>query len=145
MTDSSTLPLYFDVEKAQPYLISPGDSVKLAVVHHPGNRYDVSIIYEVWEVGGAQPINSHEHSTETFWFLSGAGIAYSDENVLEVTAGGFLVLPPTTKHRIVNTGTGRLYAITTMAPDDGFAKLITSGVPTTFDREDLDVLSRVVR
>ncbi len=144
MSNSLNAPLYFDVESAQPYLISAGDSVKLAVVHHPDSSYDVSVIYEVWEVGGSQPINSHERSIETFWFLAGNGIAYSDDNVVEVASGGFLVLPPKSKHRIVNTGKSRLYAITTMSPDDGFAKLITSGIPTTFDPEDFEVLHRVV-
>ncbi len=144
MSNNLNVPLYFDVAAAQPYLISTGDSVKLAVIHHPRDSFDVSVIYEVWDVGGSQPINSHEHSTETFWFLRGNGMAYSDDNVVEVAAGGFLVLPPKSKHRIVNTGESRLYAITTMSPDDGFAKLITSGTPTTFDPQDLEVLCGVV-
>lgn len=144
MSDELNVPLYVDVQAAQPYLISAGDSVKLAVVHFPQTSYDVSVVYEVWEVGGAQPINSHERSVETFWFLAGNGVAYSDDNVVEVASGGFLLLPPRTKHRIVNTGESRLYAITTMSPDDGFAKLITSGIPTTFDPQDIEILHRAL-
>ncbi len=144
MSNSLNAPLYLDVKSTQPYLISAGDSVKLAVIHRPGSSYDVSVIYEIWEVGGSQPVNSHERSTETFWFLAGNGIAYSDDSVVEVASGGFLVLPPKSKHRIENTGKSRLYAITTMSPDDGFAGLITSGIPTTFDPEDLEVLHGAV-
>lgn len=135
---------YKDVEAARPYHISAGDTVKLAVVHYPDDVYDVSVLYEVWEVGGAQPVNSHSRSVETFWFLSGSGVAFSDGSEIEVAAGGFLVLPPKSRHRIANTGDSRLYAITTMSPDDGFAKLVSSGVPTTFDPEDLAVLRGLV-
>ena len=39
MSNSLNAPLYFDVESAQPFLISAGDSVKLAVVHHPVSSY----------------------------------------------------------------------------------------------------------
>ena len=39
-----------------------------------------------------------------------------------------------------NTGPTRLYCLTTMVPDEDFAKLITSGVPDVLDAEDLAVL-----
>ncbi len=53
--------------------------------------------------------------------------------------GTLLVLPPGSVHHIRNTGPGRLYAITTMLPDAGFAALITAGTPATLDPEDLAV------
>jgi mannose-6-phosphate isomerase-like protein (cupin superfamily) len=52
-----------------------------------------------------------------------------------------LVLPPNSVHRIVNTGAGRLYAITTMTPDAGFADLVEAGELTVLDAADLAVLS----
>ncbi|MHB8190572.1 MAG: cupin domain-containing protein [Ferrimicrobium sp.] len=135
---------YTDVRSARAYRISAGDSVKLAVVNHPTSAHDTSVIFEVWEQGGAQPLNSHPRSHETFFFLRGRGRALSDGREVEVTAGGFLVLAPKSLHRIVNTGVGRLYAITTMSPDDGFASMIEAGVPTAFDQDDYDIFASVL-
>jgi mannose-6-phosphate isomerase-like protein (cupin superfamily) len=120
--------------------ITPGDTVKLAVIAGPADGLDHSVIFEIWEPGGAQPFNTHPESTETFFFLRGVGRAESDGEVTDVGAGDLLVLPPRTLHRIVNTGAGRLYAITTMLPDAGFAELIQSGTPAVLDPEDLAVL-----
>jgi nicotinamidase-related amidase/mannose-6-phosphate isomerase-like protein (cupin superfamily) len=117
--ERDTAPTLFDARHVQPYRISPGDSVRLAVLHHPTSRHDVTVVLEVWDVGGAQPPNSHPRSVETFFFLAGTGTAYCDRHVSTVAAGQLLVLPPRSTHRIVNDGPTRLSAITTMAPDDG--------------------------
>lgn len=93
-------------------------------------------MFEVWDPGGSQPANSHPRSVETFWFLAGEGVATCDDVETPVVAGDFLVLPPGSVHRIRNTGRGRLYAVTTMAPDDGFAALVTNGVPDLLDDAD---------
>lgn len=122
--------------------ISPGDTVKLAVLAGPADGLDHSVIFEIWEPGGAQPPNSHPASVETFLFLAGDGLAQSDGQEAAVGAGQLLVLPAGTTHRILNTGPGRLYAITTMIPDAGFAAMITAGPEAPLDAEDLAVLRR---
>ncbi|WP_020576991.1 cupin domain-containing protein [Actinopolymorpha alba] len=121
------------------YRISPGDTVRLALVHAPTPDHDVTVVFELWDVGGAQPFNSHPRSTETFFFLAGEGEAYCDDEKRPVAAGDFLVLEPGTNHRIVNTGTGPMAAITTMSPDDGFADLILRGEPAELTPADLEV------
>jgi mannose-6-phosphate isomerase-like protein (cupin superfamily) len=124
------------------HVIAPGDSVRLGVIRRPHGSYDASVLFEVWEPGGAQPPNSHPHSVETFWFLAGEGVATSDGVETPVRAGQLLVLPPGSLHHIRNTGEGRLYAITTMTPDDGFAALVERGPLAPFDPDDLAVLDR---
>lgn len=135
-----TPPELHDATHAVGRLISAGDTVKLGVVRAPHGGHDVSVFFEVWEPGGSQPPNSHANSFETFWFLRGEGIATSDGVEYPVRAGQLLVLPPGSVHHIRNTGTSRLYAITTMAPDDGFIDLVDRGVESPFDPEDLAVL-----
>lgn len=120
--------------------ISAGDTVRLALLRAPDDLYDASVSFEIWDPGGAQPPNSHPGSVETFWFLAGEGVAISDGVETLVRAGQLLVLPPGSVHQIRNTGPGRLYAITTMVPDAGFAALITAGPPAALDDEDLAVL-----
>lgn len=133
----------FDAAKAECHRISPGDTVRLGVVKPPAGPDDTSVTFEVWDVGGSQPFNSHPRSVETFWFLRGEGVAVSDGAEVRVRAGQFLVLPPGSVHQIRNTGPGRLYAITTMSPDDGFAALIAAGPPAVFDDDDLAVARNV--
>jgi mannose-6-phosphate isomerase-like protein (cupin superfamily) len=122
------------------FRISPGDTNRLAVVVGPEDGADVTIAYEVWEPGGAQPPNSHPRSVETFLFLRGSGVAVSDGAAKPVGAGDLLALPAGSVHHIRNVGPGRLYAITTMVPDDGFAALIRAGTPDVLDDDDLAVL-----
>ena len=126
------------------FRISEGDTVKLALVRAPDELADTTVVFEVWDPGGAQPPNSHARSVETFWFLAGEGVATSDGTDVPVRAGDFLVLPPGSVHRIRNTGEGRLYAITTMSPDDGFAALVTRGVPDALDEADVAVARGLV-
>jgi len=130
----------FDLRSTTGHRISAGDTVKLGVVRAPLDEDHSSVLFEVWEPGGAQPPNSHPRSEETFFFLRGSGIATSDGVELPVHAGQLLVLPPGSLHHIRNTGAGRLYAITTMTPDDGFARLVESGPSAEFDVEDLAIL-----
>lgn len=132
----------FDATVSVAHRISAGDSVKLAVLRRPDDSYGASVFLEIWDPGGSQPPNSHPGSIETFYILGGEGLAYSDDRVAELRANELLVLPPRTVHRIENTGTGRLYAITTMIPDAGFADLVERGAAELLDDEDLLVLQR---
>ncbi len=122
---------------ATPRLISPKDTVKLALIRPADDTYDASVFLEIWEIGGAQPVNSHASSVETFWFLKGSGQAISDGKAFPVVAGSFLLLPAGSQHRIVNNSSAKLYAITTMHPDNGFASLVEAGTPVSYDEEDL--------
>ena len=125
---------------APTYRISPGDTVTLSVLQRPGAAGTASVFLEVWEPGGAQPINSHPESVETFLFLRGTGRAESDGTVLDVGPGDLLILPAGSRHRIVNTGPGRLYAITTMVSDHGFCAFVERGMPASLDAADLEVM-----
>jgi mannose-6-phosphate isomerase-like protein (cupin superfamily) len=136
-------PQLFDAASATCHRITAGDTVRLAVVRPPSGPDDPSVSLEVWDPGGTQPPNSHPRSVETFWFLHGEGVAISDGTEVPVRAGTLLVLAPGSVHQIRNTGPGRLYAITTMTPDDGFAGLIAAGPPDRLDETDLRVLRGV--
>ena len=139
---ASTPPQLFDVADAVARHISPGDTVKLAMLRAPDDIHDVSVFLEIWEPGGTQPPNSHPGSVETFLFLRGSGTAYCDDARLEVKAGQLLVLPAQSLHRIESSPDTKLYAITTMAPDEGFAALVGRGQPTTLDEEERAVLAQ---
>jgi Mannose-6-phosphate isomerase len=139
-------PILRHLDDVAPRLISPQDTVKLALLVGPGDGSPASVFFEVWEPGGSQPPNSHPESTEIFVFLAGTGRAHSDEHVVDVTAGDVLVLHPGSTHRIENTSaTERLYAVTIMAEDagampGGFAAVVAAGTTSAWDGTDRRVL-----
>jgi len=139
-------PILRHLDDVAPQLISPADTVKLALLAGPRDGSSASVFFEVWEPGGSQPDNSHPDSTEIFVILSGTGRAHSDEHVVDLGKGDALVLPPGSTHRIVNTSvTERLYAVTIMADDDGalpggFAELVNAGTVVGWDSTDRAIL-----
>jgi mannose-6-phosphate isomerase-like protein (cupin superfamily) len=134
-------PLVRPAAEVTAHRIAPADTVRLAVLSGPAQGSPTTVVFEIWEPGGSQPPNSHPVSTETFVVLAGAGRAYCDEHVRDLGPGDVLVLPPGSVHRIVNTSAAeRLYTITIMAPDDGFADLVERGPVIDLDPEDLAVL-----
>lgn len=137
----TTPPLLKPLNEITAHHITAGDTVKLAVLTGPGDGSPTTVVFEVWEPGGAQPFNAHTDSVETFVVLAGHGRAESDEHTRDLAPGDVLVLPAGSRHRITNTSaTERLYTLTVMSPDEGFAKLIENGPATALDEDDLAVL-----
>ncbi|MGW5324363.1 cupin domain-containing protein [Rhodococcus pyridinivorans] len=140
-------PILRRLDDVAPQLISPSDTVKLALLAGPADGSPTSVYFEVWEPGGSQPINSHPHSTEIFVILSGHGRAHSDEHTATLAPGDTLILHPGSNHRIVNTSeTERLYAVTIMVDDagalpGGFAALVGKGSNSRWDEKDLAKLT----
>jgi mannose-6-phosphate isomerase-like protein (cupin superfamily) len=135
-------PQLVDVASARARVISPGERVKLALLRGPDEMHDVSVFLEIWEPGASQPPNSHPRSVETFLFLRGSGVAFCDATRVDVRAGQLLVLPERSVHRIECSTTSKLYAVTTMAPDDGFAALVLRGEEVPLDDGERSVLAQ---
>ena len=134
------LPVTISPDDLEMHHISPGDTVRLAVLAGP-EVSPVTVILESWDVAGAQPPNSHPVSTELFLFLRGEGVANCDGTEVTVKAGDTLVLPATSVHFIRNTGDERMYSVTLMSPDDGFAALVRRGPLALTDDEDRAALA----
>ena len=139
-----TLPIVISPDELEMHHISDGDTVRLGVLAGP-EISPVTVILESWEVAGAQPPNSHAHSTELFLFQRGQGMANCDGHEVSVHAGDTLVLPQGSLHYISNTGECRMYSITLMSPDDGFADLVRRGPMAETDDEDRAVLTDFAR
>jgi mannose-6-phosphate isomerase-like protein (cupin superfamily) len=77
-----------------------------------------------------------------FFVLKGEGRAVCDGKTVTIKAGDSLLVPPSGTHVVENIGSGRLYALSMMVPNEDFAELIRGGTPVELDEEDLSVLSR---
>jgi mannose-6-phosphate isomerase-like protein (cupin superfamily) len=75
-----------------------------------------------------------------FFVLAGMGIARAGDVETVIGPGDAVVVKPGHEHVIQNTGEGRLYTLTVMIPNEGFAELIRSGLKASLDAGDLAAL-----
>jgi mannose-6-phosphate isomerase-like protein (cupin superfamily) len=137
------IPVVKSTQDYQAYRISPHDTNRLAIVFEPATaNASLTICVEIFDEGGKTPPNRHQFAVEMFFVLKGEGVASCDGKVVPIRAGDSLLVPPTGIHEICNTGSGRLYALCIMVPNEDFAELIRSGTPVELDEEDLRVLKR---
>ncbi len=123
------------------YKISESDTNWFACLLDPSDGVSFTLVVEIFSPGGATPPNSHAAASEAFVVLRGEGEAQVGGRTIPLRAGSVLAVPPGTEHVVANTGSGRLYCLTLMVPDENFAALIRNGIPHPLDEEDLAVLT----
>ncbi len=99
-----------------------------------------TMVVEIFEKGGATPPNTHSFAEECFFVLAGSGIAECDGASMPIGPGDSFTLRPGSEHKVVNTGEGKLYCLTFMTPNEGFAELIRGGIPMALEAADLAVI-----
>lgn len=144
MNEHCVIPVIKNPKDYQAYRISPQDSNRLAIIFDPSNAHNsLTVCVEIFDVGGATPPNRHDFAVEMFFILKGEGMAVCDGKEIPLHSGDSLLIPQTGTHLVKNAGSERLYALCIMIPNENFSELIRSGISTTLDKQDLDVLSRV--
>jgi len=124
------------------YKIDPADANYFVFTADPlADQVGFVQVIEIFEVGGATPPNRHALADELFYVLAGEGVAICDGARIAVRQGDSFLVRAGHEHVAMNTGTTRLYCLTTMVPDENFAALIRNGVPWQLDTADLAVLS----
>src|SRR5882757_8460718 len=130
-----------NASSAKAFRISPKDTNYFAILFD-GKKDSIENIFvvEIFTKGGATPPNEHAAAHEFFYVLHGEGVAKCDGKTLPIKKGDALLLRPGSEHVIENTGAGKLYTLTVMMPNEGFAELIRNGQPVELDDEDRRVL-----
>lgn len=130
-----------DLDSLSVFRILSTDTNKFAILADPsGDATSFVSVIEIFDVGGKTPPNSHVAADEIFYVLYGEGVAYCGEERFAIKRGDTFLVRPGNEHIVENTGTTRLYCLTTMVPNEAFAELIRAGVPDQLDAEDLRVL-----
>jgi mannose-6-phosphate isomerase-like protein (cupin superfamily) len=143
-SESCVIPVVKSPTDYQAFRISPQDTNRLAIVFDPQiANMSLTLCVEIFDIGGKTPPNRHQLAVEMFFVLKGEGLATCDGKNIAIQAGDSILVPPTGTHEIWNTGSGRLYALCFMVPNEDFAELIRSGTPVELDAEDMAVLRRV--
>lgn len=128
------------------FRISPGDTNYFACLFDPiADGVSFTLVVEIFEPGGATPPNTHQVAEEMFFVLRGEGFASTDGVEQPIKAGDCFVLRPGVEHVVRNPGPGKLYCLTLMTPNEGFAELIRGGVPVELAPEDIEVLKGIAR
>ena len=130
-----------DIGRAEAFRIAPADTNYFVMLFDAASdRIDNIFVIEIFKPGGATPPNEHAAAHEFFHVLQGEGIARCDGKSLPIKKGDSLLLHPGSEHVIENTGAGKLYTLTVMTPNEGFAELIRGGERVALDDEDRRVL-----
>ncbi len=123
------------------FRISPSDTNYMALIADPvRDQVPFTALVEIFDVGGKTPPNTHAEAFEMFYVLSGTGVATCDGKTFAVSRGDSFVVRPRHEHVLENTGLDKLYCLTVMIPNEGFAELIRSGTAMSLDAADLGVL-----
>lgn len=126
---------------AKAFRISPKDTNYFVVLFdQASDRIDNIFVIEIFRPRGATPPNEHAAAHEFFHVLHGEGVARCDGKTLPIRKGDSLLLHPGSEHVIENTGAGKLYTLTVMTPNEGFAELIRGGDAVELDAEDIRIL-----
>ena len=65
---------------------------------------------------------------------------FRSDRSITARGGDFVLVPEEAIHDLENPGPQRLYLLTVLSCDGGFAELLQHGIPTPLDQEDLQVL-----
>jgi mannose-6-phosphate isomerase-like protein (cupin superfamily) len=129
-------------ESYRAYRIAPGDTNRMVLLFDPlTDAANFVAIIEIFDEGGRTPPNMHKIGQEMFYVLKGEGRAHGTGDPIDFRTGDSLLAPPGTWHEVENTGPGRLYCLTVMVPNDGFAELILAGEPVPIDDDDWAVIA----
>lgn len=139
-------PLFRRARDCRVSRISPADTNKFVMMVDPvADKAPFISVVEIFDVGGKTPPNTHQHAHEMFYVLSGQGRAYCQGKSYDIGKGDTLVLPPGMEHVVENTGRDRLYCLTVMVPNEGFAELIRAGATMELDAADRAVIVETAR
>jgi len=134
----------FSVENlahAKAFRISPTDTNYFVMLFDRESAgIDNIFVIEIFRPGGATPPNAHAAAHEFFHVLHGEGIARCDGKALPIKKGDSLLLHPGSEHVVENTGASKLYCLTVMTPNEGFAELIRGGERVEIEADDIRIL-----
>ena len=128
-------------ESLETFRISATDTNRMALIADPiRDKVPFTAIVEIFDPHGQTPPNTHQEAFELFFVLSGRGFAHCDGKRFAVAPGDSFIVRPGHEHVVDNPYDERLYCLTVMIPNEGFAELIRSGLPQQLDSFDLSVL-----
>ena len=133
------LPRILHPEQLQGYRLSSHDHCRLALLNRP-EAGECTVFLEVHDPCDRVPPHCHHHAAELFFVLRGTVVFHVDDRSISASGGDVVMVPEEAMHNLENPGPERVYLLTVLSRDEGFADLLQHGIPTPLDAEDLAVL-----
>ena len=126
------------------FRIASGDTNRMARIADPiRDKVPFTAIIEIFDAHGKTPPNTHQEAYELVHVLSGSGVAHCNGESFAIARGDSFVVRPGHEHVVENPNDERLYCLTVMIPNEGFAELIHAGVKQGLDAVDLMAITGV--
>jgi mannose-6-phosphate isomerase-like protein (cupin superfamily) len=104
------------LEDRAPFVTTDGSTIRELAGVPTGNAVNQSLAEATVRPGGTTAEHYHRNSEEIYLFTSGMGTMRLGDKEGEVRAGDAVVIPPGTRHRLVNTGKDPLVLLCCCAP-----------------------------
>ena len=128
-------------DRLETFRFHADDHCRLALICDPSTRSGgPTLMLEIHDPSDRVPPHRHNRSVELYFVLRGRGRFQVDGRSFVASTGDSVVVPPGALHAFENPGPDRLYLLTLVSIDDGFAASLRQGLPTPLDAEDLQVL-----
>lgn len=141
------LPRIIHPEQLQGYRFNEQDHCRLALLSAPTDGDDdsaaeeaMTLFVEIHDPCDRVPLHCHHRSAEFYFVLRGTVLFHIERRSITARTGDFVAVPADAVHDFENPGPERLYLLTVLNHDEGFAELLRNGIPTDLDPEDLQVL-----
>lgn len=135
------LPRLVVPEQVMAYRFSGHDHCRLALLSDPAqDGASVTLLLEIHDPADRVPPHRHHHAAELFFVLRGRVCFHVEDDTVEARTGDCVVVPAGAAHDLENPGPERLYLLTVLSRDEGFAESLRRGIPTPMQPEDLQVL-----
>ncbi|MEB3331738.1 MAG: cupin domain-containing protein [Synechococcaceae cyanobacterium] len=126
-------------EQLKGYRLSPEDRCRLALLSNP-ERGACTLFVEIHDPRNRVPPHSHHHAAELYFVLRGSVIFHVGDQQIKAHGGDFVTVPEETIHELENPGEDRLYMLTVLSHDEGFADLLEHAIPTPLEPDDIEAL-----
>jgi mannose-6-phosphate isomerase-like protein (cupin superfamily) len=133
------LPRILHPEQLQGYRLSSHDHCRLALLNRPESG-GCTVFLEVHDPCDRVPPHCHHRGAELFFVLRGTVLFHVGDRSISASGGDVVVVPEEALHDLENPGPERVYLLTVLSSDGGFADLLEHGIPTPLDADDLAVL-----
>ncbi|MEN9540247.1 MAG: hypothetical protein RLZZ459_338 [Cyanobacteriota bacterium] len=133
------LPRILHPEQLQGYRLSHHDHCRLALLNRPESG-GCTVFLEVHDPCDRVPPHCHHHSAELFFVLRGTVVFHVGDRSISASGGDVVMVPEEALHDLENPGPERVYLLTVLSSDGGFADLLEHSIPTPLDEDDLAVL-----
>lgn len=133
------LPRLIHPEHLQGYRLSPDDHCRMALLSNP-EVGGCTMFLEIHDPCDRVPAHAHHHAAELFFILRGSVIFHVGGQSITAKGGDFVVVPEQAIHDLENPGKDRVYILTVLSHDEGFADMLEHAISSPLDAEDIATL-----